>query len=114
LEATPETIAVWEQRISQREQSGLSIAAWCTENKINKGRFHYWNQKLNKIQRGGSNGTEFADVSSIISNTAHLNKTPEISKIDNFQVFLNNITITVPSNFSKDTFKNIMEVIVKL
>ena len=113
MRATPETIAIWEQRINQRNQSGMSIAKWCKENKINKGQYQYWNRKLNKSLTI-NNKAEFADVSSILSNSTHPNKTTELSKKDDFQVYLNNVTITVPSNFNKDSFKELMEVIVQL
>ncbi|WP_392486709.1 IS66 family insertion sequence element accessory protein TnpA [Haloimpatiens sp. FM7315] len=81
MRATPETIVVWEQRIRQREQSGMSIAAWCKENKIKKSNYQYWNRKLNK-EITINNEAEFADVSSILSNSVHLNKEAEISKKD--------------------------------
>lgn len=73
MRATHESIAIWEQRIRQKDQSGMSIAAWCKENKINKGQYQYWNRKLNR-NLTINNEAEFADVSSILSNSAHLNK----------------------------------------
>lgn len=113
MKATPETILIWEQRISQRNQSGMSIASWCKANGIKKGTYQYWNKKLNK-NLTINNETEFADVSSIISSTAPPYKVTEISKKDDFKVLLNNVTITVPSNFNKDSFKELMEVIANL
>lgn len=35
-------IKEWAQRIGARQESGLSIDAWCTANDCRKGRYYYW------------------------------------------------------------------------
>ena len=39
----------WTDIIQQREQSGLGINEWCRLNKINKGNYYYWLNKLRSI-----------------------------------------------------------------
>lgn len=35
-------IKEWAQRIGERQESGMSIDAWCTANDCRKGRYYYW------------------------------------------------------------------------
>lgn len=36
----------WKESIQQQRNSGLSISAWCRQNKILPHNFHYWQRKL--------------------------------------------------------------------
>lgn len=100
MRTKPENLVLWEQRIKERNQSGMSIAAWCKKNKISKNMYHYWNQRISKVTQMGKE-PEFAEVSSIISNT--YTTEAEESKSDDFQIFFNNVQATVPSNFNQDS-----------
>lgn len=36
----------WEARIREQENNGLSIIAWCSQNKITKQSFYYWRKRV--------------------------------------------------------------------
>jgi transposase-like protein len=36
----------WKDRISQQQQSGLSIKQWCSQNQIKPHIFYYWKKRL--------------------------------------------------------------------
>lgn len=111
LRSTPEDLILWEQRIKERTKSGMSVSEWCIKNNVSKSKYHYWNNKLNKI-KNSDNEIVFAEVTSIISNTVESQSTP--SKSDDFQIFFKNIQVTVPSNFSEDSLAGLMRVLQKL
>lgn len=108
LKSTAEDLILWEQRIKERTKSGMSVSEWCKINQISKNKYHYWNHKISKKQQA-DNEMEFAEVSSIISNTHEL----EINqrKSDDFQIFFKNLQVTVPSNFNKDSLAELMKVL---
>lgn len=111
LRSKPEDLIIWEQRINERTKSGMSVSEWCRVNKINKSKYHYWNQKISKSKKT-DNETEFVEVSSIISNPP---KSEAIQvKSDNFQIFFKNIQVTVPSNFNEDSLSGLMKVLQQL
>ena len=37
---------LWQQRISDWEQSGMEIRAWCSKNHIEEQQFHYYKRQL--------------------------------------------------------------------
>lgn len=37
---------LWEARIREQGNSGLSIVAWCSQNKITKQSFYYWRKRV--------------------------------------------------------------------
>lgn len=37
---------LWEERIREQENSGLTIIAWCSQHKIAKQSYYYWRKKL--------------------------------------------------------------------
>lgn len=67
MKSTTETLVLWEQRIKERTESGMSVSKWGKVNEISKNMYHYWNRKINKQQQS-DNETEFAEVTSVISN----------------------------------------------
>ena len=111
LRSTTEDLILWEQRIKERTKSGMSVSEWCRKNQISKNKYHYWNHKINKIQKS-DNEAVFAEVTSIISNTAEPKS--NLGKSDDFQILFKNIQITVPSNFNEDSLAGLMKVLQQL
>lgn len=111
LRSTTENLVLWEQRIKERTKSGMSVSEWCKINEISKNKYHYWNHKISKKQES-DNEMEFAEASSIISNTHELEA--HQGKLDDFQIFFKNVQVTVPSNFSKDSLAELMKVLQQL
>lgn len=46
---SPETFALWTQRITDCKSSGKLTSEWCTENGINVKRYYYWHNKIRKM-----------------------------------------------------------------
>ena len=53
---------LWQQRISDWEQSGMEIRAWCSKNHIEEQQFHYYKRQL-KHKQDTSQVPMFAEVS---------------------------------------------------
>ena len=51
LRSTPEDLILWNQRITERNKSGMSVSEWCKVNEISKQKYHYWNNKINKNKK---------------------------------------------------------------
>jgi len=109
--STYQEMAIWEQRIKEREDSGLSVSEWCKLNEIKKNRYYYWSSKINKTQVS-DNEMEFIDVTSIISDEQEETSTQDNSA--DFQIFFKNIQVTVPSNFNEDSLAGLMKVLQQL
>lgn len=111
LISKPEDLILWKQRIKERTNSGMSVSQWCKINEISKNKYHYWNNKISKKQQT-DNETEFAEVTSIISDT-HKSVSSEC-KVDNFQILFKNVQVTVPSNFNKDSLSELLRVLQQI
>lgn len=111
LRSTPEDLILWKEIIKERNKSGISVSEWCKINEVSKHKYHYWNNKINKNKKI-YNDIEFAEVSSIISNTSE--DETEKYKADDFQIFFNNVQVTVPSNFNQDSLAGLMKVLQQL
>lgn len=111
LRSTTEDLVLWEQRIKARTESGMSVSEWCKINEISKNKYHYWNHKISQKQQV-ANGMEFAEITSIISNTHESGANQ--GKSEDFQLFFNNMQITVPSNFNQDSLAGLMKVLKQL
>ena len=35
-------LIVWQQRIQEQRESGISIKAWCAQQECSEGQFYYW------------------------------------------------------------------------
>ena len=48
-----EKAAVWRERISVQENSGLSVSGWCRANGTTERQFRYWNRRLDASKASG-------------------------------------------------------------
>lgn len=108
LISRPEDLILWEQRINERTKSGMSVSEWCKINEISKHKYYYWNNKINKNKKLDIE-TEFAEVTSIVSNPQEAEANQ--CKSDDFQIFFKNIQVTVPSNFNQNSLEELMKVL---
>jgi len=111
LRSTTKDQLLWEQRIHERTESGMSVSEWCKNNEISKSIYHYWNHKLSKKQKP-DNEVSFAEITPILSTAeeAILNS----DKSDDFQIFFKSIQVTVPSNFNRTSLAGLMKVLKEL
>ncbi len=104
LKSTTEDQILWEQRIEERNKSGMSISEWCKKNEISKNRFHYWNKKISKGQKS-DNEVAFAEITSIISDKPKSIPTKSVSggtsidykKLSNSLIYSAKRYLAVPS-----------------
>ena len=50
MKSTAENLQLWEQRIRERVQNGMTIVEWCKKNGVSKNQYNYWNQRVRKSQ----------------------------------------------------------------
>lgn len=112
MRSTAEDLQLWENRINERIKSGMTVSKWCKENEVSKNKYHYWNNRINKIH-GENKEVTFAEVSQsslhhedIVSNSSSLE--------DKFHIVFKNMQIAVPSNFNKSALAALMEVLKEL
>lgn len=43
-------VALWKQRILEREANGQTILEWCMEHNVTKGSYHYWRRQVMKAE----------------------------------------------------------------
>ena len=107
---TNENMLLWEQRINERNKSGMTIAEWCRKNGISKHKYHYWNQIINKKEKNVKEMT-FAEITPILSESDNLLSSSD--KSDEFQILYKNVQVTVPSNFNQNSLAGLMKCIVQ-
>jgi len=111
LRSTTQDLILWEERIKERNKSGMSVSKWCKNNEISKSKYHYWNHKISKKQKP-NNETTFAEITPIPSNAEVAISSSD--KLDDFQIFFKNIQVTVPSNFNQTSLAELMKVLREL
>lgn len=111
MKSTAENLQLWEQRINERVQSGMTIEEWCKKNGVSKHKYNYWNQRVRK-GRKADEGTTFADITPILlpSNTPN----QDSSLMPDFQIFFKSVRVTVPSHFNPAALAGLMKVLQEL
>ena len=111
MRSTNENLIFWEQKINERNKSGMTIAEWCRKNGISKHKYHYWNQIINKKEKNVKE-TTFAEITPILLESDNLLSNSD--KSDEFQILYKNIQVTVPSNFNQNSLAGLMKVLQEL
>jgi len=111
LKTTTQNLMLWEQRIKERVQNGMTIGEWCKKNGVSKYQYNYWNRRVSKKQKTDEEIT-FADISSILSNN-NANRQHSASASE-FQIFFKSMQVTVPSEFNPTALAGLMKVLQEL
>lgn len=53
----PEKAARWEELIDRQRKSGKTIVAFCKEESVLVGQFHWWNRRLREMREGPRKST---------------------------------------------------------
>jgi hypothetical protein len=112
VKATAENLQLWEQRIRERVQTGMTIGEWCKKNGVSKYQYNYWNQRVRKGQKTDE-GTTFADITSVLLPFDTPNQNSSFTTSD-FQIVFKSIQVTVPSNFNPASLAGLMKVLQEL
>lgn len=111
MKSTAENLQLWEQRIRERVQDGMTIGEWCEKNGVSKHRYKYWNQRVRKRQKRDEE-TTFADITSIISSVDTVSQNPVVTS--DFQISFKSFHVRVPFNFSPNSLAELMKVLREL
>ncbi len=120
----------WKIRFEEYKKSGLSVNAWCKETGLKATTFHYWIKRFNTSEEDPPAKTQFAEVmlqsnntndkvgSTIRGKKEAFYKTDTTQHIQTqsyeFQVFINNIRVIVPGDFSPAALAGLMKVLKTL
>lgn len=111
MRSTKENLVLWEQRIKERVQSGLTILEWCKKNEISKHQYNYWNHLVREKQKSDE-GAVFTDIAPLLTRTGVTKQKSEPSS--EFKLLINDIQVTVPNDFNPSALAGIMKVLQAL
>ena len=68
-----EKIALWEERIKEKQDSGLSVEEWCQQNQLTKHSYYYWKKRIETINEKTSVGQAvvFAEISKEVTGNTY-------------------------------------------
>jgi hypothetical protein len=107
-----ESLSYWENKINERHQSGMTIKDWCQKNGVTKNQYFYWNHRIRKSKNLENGEFVFADVSKLLTSSSDAGQRSE--SFPDFQIHLNSIQATVPSNFNPDALAGLLKVLKEL
>lgn len=111
MKTKADNLLLWEQRITERFQKGMTIEEWCEKNGVSKPQYYYWNRRIH--EKGKIAGeTAFIDITPILSttSTAEQNQVPA----SDFKVFFKSIQVIVPNDFNPVALTRLMKVLQEL
>ncbi|RYD01527.1 hypothetical protein N752_29950 [Desulforamulus aquiferis] len=111
MKSTVENLRLWEQRIRERLQNGMTIGEWCKKNGVSKPQYNYWNRRVREKQNTCKE-TGFADITPILSPDDKASRNLVLTS--DFQIFFKSIRVTVPSNFNPAALAGLMKVLQDL
>jgi len=111
VKSTAEKLQLWEQRIRERIQTGMTIGEWCKKNGVSKSQYNYWNRRVREKQKTGEE-TSFADITPILSPDDAARQNPVFTS--DFQIFFKSIRVTVPGSFNPAALAGLMKVLQEL
>ncbi len=112
----------WRIKFDEYKKSGQSVKGWCKENGIVPTTFRYWLKRFESLGEIPPSKAQFAKITleSNGTNNAKSTNCETFSKADtktqysDFQVFFNNIRLTVPVNFCPVSLIELMKVLKAL
>lgn len=98
-----DSLSEWKEKISEQQQSGLSVAAWCRQHDIAVQRFFYWRDKL--FPKLPLKKSDFAEV--IKEQTARVDSSGVILKYCGYEIHLER-------NFDGSVLKKCLQMLLEL
>jgi len=111
MRSTAENLVLWEQRIKERVQTGITIDDWCNKSGVSMHQYNYWNKRVREKQKAGEEMV-FTDVSPILSMNGTARQNPG-SAFD-FQILFKGMQVTVPDTFNPAVLARLMKVLQSL
>ena len=110
--STNKNLLLWEQRINERNKSGMTVKEWCEKNGISRHKYNYWNHKIITIKEMPVEEMTYTEITPILSEGDNL--LSNSNKSDDFQVLYKDIQVTIPSNFNQNSLAGLMKVLQEL
>lgn len=94
--------SLWMKRLAEYKASGQSITAWCRENALTEGQYHYWRRKLGP--QPGEQVVKWVAVSLDLAAT-------EGKRPDPVPVHIGQFTVEVKPGFDENLLLNVFKVL---
>ncbi len=117
----------WKLKFDEYKKSGQSVKTWCKNNGIIHTTFRYWIKRFTPSEEFPPVDTQFAKVmlQPNCTNNKNISTTCEAfskseateemqTQSSKFQVFINNIRVIVPGDFSPIALEGLMKVLKTL
>ena len=111
MKTTAENLLLWEQRIQERIQNKIPVDKWCLNNGITKYQYYCWSRRISERQKTNE-GVAFCDITSTLTKAEP--KTQDQVPMTDFQIFISNIRVAVPSNFNPGSLAGLIKVLQTL
>lgn len=111
MKSTGENLQIWEQRIRERIENGMTIEEWCKKNGVSKHQYNYWNHRVRALGKTGEE-TTFADLTPILSKVETTKQPPVLTS--DFQIFFKSFQVSVPGKFNPSSLAELMKVLQEL
>ena len=108
LKSTAENLLLWEQRIKEKVESKMTVEEWCKRNNFSKHQYNYWAGRLHQKQKTVAQ-MPFAEITPILSNNGN-GKAESVPPSD-FQIFIHDIRLIVPSDFQPESLAGLLKVL---
>ena len=102
---------LWQQRISDWEQSGMEIRAWCLKHHIEEQQFHYYKRQL-KVKQDMSQVPIFAEVSLGSGSSTFTTRTASVE--NRLTLYVQGMKLIIPDDFPPETLLSFLRVIKQL
>ncbi|EHI99060.1 hypothetical protein CDLVIII_2415 [Clostridium sp. DL-VIII] len=112
MASTNENLLLWEQRIKERNESGMTVKEWCEKKGISKHKYNYWNHKILTRKEKPVEEITFTEITPILSENDNL--VSKSNKYDDFHILYKDIKVTIPSNFNQNSLAGLMKVLQEL
>jgi len=99
-----ELSTLWEQRLTEYETSGKSVAVWCKEQSLRDNQFYYWRKKLRLGQAENDKQVKWLSL-----DLDHGNQTSRAA--DSISVHVGQVTIEIKRGFDQHMFREIVQVL---
>ena len=97
---------LWQQRISDWEQSGMEIRAWCLKHHIEEQQFHYYKRQL-RVKSDTSQVPMFAEVS--LGSSVSTTRTASVE--NRLTLYVQGMKLIIPDDFQPETLLSFLRVI---
>lgn len=104
-----ESIALWNNRIAERKQSGLKVGDWCDKNNISRHAYYYWHRKVQDVDYQDVKANIFAEVP-IASAPKTLDKKESVNELT---ITWNDFSIRITDSNSIPLMAELMHRMVK-